>query len=120
MSLKIVYLDDEPALLEMFGDLFSSPDREIALYDNPKTAIAAIEADPPDILFIDFRLPGYTGDQIAQLLDPKIPKVLITGDMEVKCAYPFHAVFEKPYTSKLGEIEALLNALKLPHLNGDE
>jgi DNA-binding NtrC family response regulator len=109
MPLKIFYLDDETDLLEMFSDTFSSSERVIATFCDPKTAIAAIRQTPPDILFIDYRLPNYTGDQIAQMLDPKIPKVLISGDMQVKCSYNFVAVFEKPYkASKIEEILAKL------------
>jgi len=109
MKLKIFYLDDETDLLEMFSDTFSSPDREITTFYDPKTAIGAIRQTPPDILFIDYRLPNYTGDQIAQMLDPKIPKVLITGDMQVKCDYKFLAIFEKPYSA--GKVEEILDKL---------
>lgn len=105
MPLRIFYLDDEPALLELFSDTFSAADRVITNFSDPKTAIEAIRKTPPDILFIDYRLPSYTGDQIAQMLDPKIPKVLITGDMQVKCNYNFLAILEKPYSaSKIVEI----------------
>jgi DNA-binding NtrC family response regulator len=109
MPLKIFYLDDEPALLEMFSDTFSAPDRVITTFNDPKTAIEATRQTPPDILFIDYRLPNYTGDQIAQMLDPKIPKVLITGDMQVKCSYNFLAIFEKPYSAS--KIEEILDRL---------
>ena len=109
MPLKIFYLDDEPALLEIFIDTFSSPDRVITTFNDPKTAIEAIRQTPPDILFIDYRLPNYTGDQIAQMLDPKIPKVLVTGDMQLKCNYNFLAIFEKPY--RASDIEEILDRL---------
>ena len=109
MPLRIFYLDDETSLLEMFSDTFSSSERVITTFSDPKTAIEAIRQTPPDILFIDYRMPNYTGDQIAQMLDPKIPKVLITGDMQVKCIYNFVAIFEKPY--KTSQIEELIEKL---------
>ncbi len=109
MPFKIFYLDDEPALLELFSDTFSAPDRVITTFSDPKAAIEAIRHTPPDVLFIDYRLPNHTGDQIAQMLDPGIPKVLMTGDMLVKCSYPFTAVFEKPYKSI--EVEEVLERL---------
>lgn len=96
MSLKIYYLDDEKDLLDNFADLFSTPDREIVTFTDPEEAVAAIKASPPDILFIDYRLPGCTGDQVANRLDPSIPKVLITGDMHVNSSYKFYKIFEKP------------------------
>lgn len=108
MPFKIVYLDDEQGLLEIFSENFSGKDREITTFSDPKAAIPALKANPPDILFIDYRLPGYTGDEIAKMLDPQIYKVLLTGDLDPKCSYPFQAIFEKPYTKKLDEIEAII------------
>ena len=103
---RIYYLDDEVSLLELFVDTFSLPDREITTFSDPKIAISEIQKNPPDILFIDYRLPNFTGDQIAQMLDPKLPKILITGDLNVKCVYPFIFIFEKPY--KPDQIEEVL------------
>jgi DNA-binding NtrC family response regulator len=110
MPLKIYYLDDENDLLEMFSDTFSSANRSISTFSDPNTAMEAVRQNPPDILFIDYRLPNYTGDQIAQELDPKLPKVLITGDMQVNSKYKFLAVFEKPY--RTSQIEDLLDKLE--------
>lgn len=97
MPLKIFYLDDEPMLLEMFIDNFSGPGREIRTFTQPPVLIQAIKAEPADVLFVDYRLPNYTGDQVSHLIDPKIPKVLITADSQVALTYPYTAVFEKPY-----------------------
>lgn len=108
MSLKICYLDDENDLLEMFVDTFSGDGREIVTYNLPESAIEGIRKNPPDVLFIDYRLPKYTGDQIALMLDPKIPKFLITGDIQVKSNYNFEAILEKPY--KIEVIEGYLKS----------
>lgn len=110
MPLKVYYLDDEIELLEIFKDMFESEDIEITLFSNPQTAIEAINSSPPDLLVLDYRLPNITGDQIAQTLDPKIPKVLITGDLSVQCVSHFHAIFEKPLVTS--EIEAFLRQFK--------
>jgi DNA-binding response OmpR family regulator len=106
MPLKIYYVDDEPALLEMFVDTFSSPDLEITVFEDPKKAIAAIKASPPDLLFLDFRLPNTTGDKLALSIDPNIPKALISGDLSIKCEAKFDAYFEKPYKSS--DVEAFI------------
>jgi CheY-like chemotaxis protein len=102
MSLKVYYLDDEPALLEIFSDTFSSEEIQITTFSDPKEAIAAIKSSPPDLLFLDFRLPNTTGVAIAQQLDPNIPKALISGDLSLKPEVPFDAVFEKPI--KISEV----------------
>ena len=100
MPLSIYYLDDEEALCENFVDHFASPDVRIRTFVDPKVAIDVIIRTPPHLLFIDHRLPGTTGDEVAQLLDPMLPKFLITGDITVKTEYPFLKVFPKPYAEE--------------------
>lgn len=100
MPLNIYYLDDEEALCENFVDHFASREVRITTFVDPEVAIEAIKRNPPHLLFIDHRLPGTTGDQVAQLLDPMLPKFLITGDISIKTEYPFLKVFIKPYAEK--------------------
>lgn len=97
MLLKIYYLDDEVDLCENFVDHFTSKDVTITAFVDPKAAIEAIKKNPPDLLFIDYRLPGTTGDDVAMVLDPRLPKFLITGDISIKTKYQFVRVFSKPY-----------------------
>ncbi len=96
MQLKIVYLDDEPDLLEIFTDEYASDQFAIRTYSNVNEAIAAIKSDPPDLIFLDYQLPGTTGDKIALSLDPGIPKYLITGNLSVKLEANFAKVLQKP------------------------
>lgn len=95
--LKVYYLDDEIDLLEMFRELFSSPEIEIRTFADPTLAIAEVWRAPPDLLILDYRLPNTTGDKIAQLLDPALPKIMITGDLAVKTTSSFVRIFHKPY-----------------------
>lgn len=106
--LKVGYIDDEPALCETFKDNFEDDHIEIAAYSNPQEGIEQMAAFKPDIIFLDYRLPDMTGDDIAEQLDPAIPKFLITGDLFVKTRYPFVKIFGKPYD--FDELEDLLAA----------
>jgi CheY-like chemotaxis protein len=96
MPLRIYYLDDEPDLLEIFAELFGSSEVTVTTFTDPNKAVEAIMASPPDLLFLDYRLPNTTGDKIALQLDPKIPKALITGDLTLNLEAKFDAMFEKP------------------------
>lgn len=97
MPLNVFYLDDEPDLGETFCDLFSSSEIRVKTFTCPKEMIAAAKSNPPDIFFLDYRLPGMTGDQVALELDSSIPKFLLTGDISVSASYPFQEIFAKPY-----------------------
>lgn len=107
MPLKVYYLDDEPALLEIFTDTFASDSIEVTTFTDPVLAIKTIASHPPDLLFLDLRLPNTTGFAIAKQLDPKIPKALVTGDMSVQPESVFKAIFEKPMNTE--KIEAFIH-----------
>jgi FixJ family two-component response regulator len=95
MPLKIVYLDDEVALCENFKDLHATQDVEIETFTSPELAIESIRANPPDVIFIDYRLPGTNGEQVAYALNVSKPIILITGELELKTNYPFHCIIQK-------------------------
>lgn len=97
MPVDLIYIDDEAELASLFEDLFQSDKVKVRAFTDVKAALESAVAAPPDVIFIDFRLPNTTGDKVAQQMDPKIPKVLITGDLDVKTDFKFSAVFQKPY-----------------------
>jgi DNA-binding NtrC family response regulator len=96
MPLEVVYIDDELDLCDLFSEAFTSPKVNIATFIDPNVALASIATKAPDVIFIDFRLPNITGDKIALKIDPKIVKVLITGDLQVKVEGIFDRIFYKP------------------------
>lgn len=97
MPFNIYYLDDEEDLCQIFIDYFASKDVVVTTFIDPKIAIDAINKNPPHLFFIDYRMPGTTGDEVAKVLDPNIPKFLITGDISINTQYKFEKVFTKPY-----------------------
>ena len=114
MSLRVLYLDDELDLCEIFIDEFSSGDVTIIAMTDSTQAIAEAQNNPPDVVFIDYRLPGTTGDAVAQAMPPHIPKYLVSGEVSVFTEYEFEGFFGKPYDRKeIGSvIESLLKGKK--------
>lgn len=96
MQLKVYYVDDETDLLEMFQETYSTPEILINVFSDPQLALRTIESDPPDLIFLDYRLPNTTGDRMALQMSPGIRKALITGDLSVKLEAHFEKIFEKP------------------------
>lgn len=107
MSLKILYLDDEMDICELFVDLFASETIDIQVFYEDQKAIDAAAIQKYDLAFLDYRLPGTTGIEVARKMDPKIPKVLITGDIHVKTDNEFFMIIKKPFEIK--EVESLLH-----------
>ncbi len=109
MAFRICYIDDEPGLLEAFSDLFSTKDVDIILFEDHALAIEEIKANPPDLIFIDYRLKGATGDKVILEMDPSIPKVLITGELNIGLNSDiFKAIFYKPF--EIEEIEKFIQS----------
>lgn len=96
MSLKVIYLDDEPALCEIFSDEFGSDEIVIATYTDPKLAIEAVKQAKPDVVFVDYRLPEMNCDEVALAMPASIAKYLVTGEPILNSKYKFNGVFGKP------------------------
>jgi len=98
MSLKIIYLDDEPDLCEMFIDNLKSDTRQIWAFTDPEEFIRKVNEIRPDLVFIDYRLPYTNGDIVASRLKLDLPKTMITGDLEVNPRENFVKIFHKPFS----------------------
>ena len=110
MLLNVYYLDDEPDLLESFKDTFETDSVRVTTFQHPKDCLNAISKHSPDLLFLDFRLPGVTGDKIASEISDRIPKVLVTGDLSVETSAKFVAVVHKPFDH--GLVESLIHSYR--------
>ena len=97
MPIKVYYVDDEPDLLELFSEEFESDEVHISTFPNPFEAIQQIEKDTPHLLFVDYRMPLMTGDEMALKLNGSFPIALMTGELDLKPSYHFHQIFHKPY-----------------------
>jgi DNA-binding NtrC family response regulator len=116
--LNVVYIDDEPDLLQVFIQTLGRNGIHIKGFTDPQLALAEVLADPPDVLIVDYRLPGTTGDQLAQKAPPATIKALVTGDLNVNLSSSFAKVFLKPY--ELLEMRQFLEscrAQKKPPMN---
>lgn len=94
--ITIVYLDDEPDICQMFEDNFASQDVSVTTFHDVERAIHHIQNSKVDLVFLDYRLPGMTGAEVAQRLPADLPKALITGDLNIEEDGPFVKIFHKP------------------------
>jgi putative two-component system response regulator len=88
---RILIVDDNPDNIFLSRELLSSRGYEVTTATNADAAIAAIQAQHPDLILLDVIMPGRSGYEICRELkdNPEtrlIPIVMITGltDMESK------------------------------------
>jgi len=77
--LDVVIVDDEPAARRTLQEYcMREPDlRIVGDYGDAKTALEAIRAQPPDVLFLDVQMPALTGIGLARSLDKRaLPQIV--------------------------------------------
>ena len=114
MPLKIYYLDDEAALCEIFFDIVSSSRYHVETFQDVELFLKRYENAKPDLIFLDYRLHNTTGDKVAEKLDASIPKVLISGDLQLNTKFKFDVFLPKPFKEAqlLDLIEKLTHSSK--------
>ncbi|MDW7709155.1 MAG: sigma-54 dependent transcriptional regulator [Deferrisomatales bacterium] len=104
MSRRILVVDDEQSILESLAGILGDEGYEVATADSGEKALAAADAEDPDLVLLDVWLPGRDGVAVLQLLrekQPDVPVIMMSGhgtiETAVRCAklgaYDF---FEKP------------------------
>jgi cyclic di-GMP phosphodiesterase len=88
---RILIVDDNPDNIFLSRELLTSRGYDVTTATNAEAAIAAIQAQHPDLILLDVIMPGRSGYEICRELkeNPEtrlIPIVMITGltDMESK------------------------------------
>ncbi|HEX7881068.1 MAG TPA: ATP-binding protein [Candidatus Eisenbacteria bacterium] len=86
---KILVVDDEESVLQVFVDLFAERDYEVSTANNGEAAVAQLEAGTFDLLLTDLNLPGVDGLAVvakAKMVDPEIVVLIITGQATITTA----------------------------------
>jgi DNA-binding NtrC family response regulator len=86
---KILLVDDETAILETLSILFRGEGWEVSVADSGPKALASIEAEKPDIVLTDIRMPGASGLEVlaqARATDSELPVILMTAQASLQSA----------------------------------
>lgn len=97
MKICALIVDDEPLARERVRLLLrDEPDIQLAgEYPDGPAAVAAIERDPPDLLFLDVQMPEMDGFAMLRAIAPdKLPVVIFTTayDQHALKAFDAHAL----------------------------
>ncbi|MEL7350545.1 MAG: response regulator [Cyanobacteria bacterium P01_A01_bin.116] len=104
---KILAVDDVPDNLYLLEAILSDEkDYQVSCVESGKSAIAAIETSPPDLILLDIMMPDITGYEITRRVRenqnlPYIPILLITAQDADKAAQGLEAgadgIIQKPF-----------------------
>jgi len=81
-GVKLLIVDDEPAVRNVLQALLEDEGYVASSSSGAEAALAAVRADPPDLVLSDLKMPGYDGLWLVDALQrekPDIPVVMLTG-----------------------------------------
>ena len=77
--MTIITADDEPLALEMLTDLVKSvkPEAEVVSFSRPQKIIEWLKDNKADVAFLDIRMRGMTGLEVAEKIKEVHPETNI-------------------------------------------
>ena len=83
----VMVVDDQTANVQVVGQLLTQADYEVVPVLNGREALALAGNNPPDLVLLDMRMPGFDGFQVLEGLQAMpqtrdVPVVFLTADHE--------------------------------------
>jgi len=86
---RIFVIDDEAAMGENIQRMLKFPETTVTAYTDPVKGLADALATPPDLVLLDMRMPGMSGEEVFARLHeahPGVPIVFLTAFGSVESA----------------------------------
>ncbi|MFZ2447002.1 MAG: sigma-54 dependent transcriptional regulator [Syntrophobacteraceae bacterium] len=83
---KVFIADDEEAHCSILSRLMRGEGFEVLTINDGKAALDSIASEEPDVLLLDFKMPGMNGMQVLTRVketNPELPVIMITGYADV-------------------------------------
>jgi DNA-binding response OmpR family regulator len=121
---QILVVDASPHNSQFLAMILELEGYEVNIASCGYTAIAKIEANPPDLVLLDAVLPELDGEQVARWIRcnrPNVAVFLMTEDKTLTAPYPFgiRGYISKPFDFKqlLGQVQSVCQSLPAEKTN---
>jgi len=121
----VLVIEDELTLAKNFKRFLERGDYDVRIAESGEEGLAQLEAHQPDIVLLDYQLPGINGLDVLQKIrkrDPQVKVILITAHGNVQVAVDAMKAGAYDYLNKpvaLAELELLIaRALGQERLEG--
>jgi len=107
---RILVVDDEPSMRQMLAIVLKREGYEVSLAENGRSAVAALERGPFDLLISDIKMPDMSGVDVlraAKQADPDILGIMITAFASTETAIEAMRLGACDYLSKPFDIDLL-------------
>ncbi|HEY9073489.1 MAG TPA: sigma-54 dependent transcriptional regulator [Desulfobaccales bacterium] len=105
---KILIVDDEPQVRQSFEKILTQDGHVVKTAASGEAALASVQAEIPDLVIMDVRLPGMSGLEAFRAIheiEPKLPVIIMTAYGTTETAIE---------ATKLGAFEYVLKPLEVP------
>ena len=115
---RILVIDDEENIRLLYKEELADEGYEVSVAASAQEALAKIEAERPDLITLDIRMPGVDGIEFLRLLrerDRDLPVIIVTAYGEYKQDFSVWA--SDAYVVKsadLDELKAMVRKVLLP------
>ncbi len=84
MSGDIVVVDDEPGTLKLLKTLLEGDGHDVRAFTGGSLALRSIEAQMPDLVMLDMRMPGMSGIEVCERIKANpalkdVPVMFLSG-----------------------------------------
>jgi len=84
MISNIIIVDDETSALKLLNDILTAEGHRVRPFDNGELALRSAEAETPNLILLDIRMPGMNGFEVCRQLKVKphlaeIPVIFISA-----------------------------------------
>ncbi len=74
---SVLVIDDDPDVRRFLVDSLESLGYRVQAAEDGPSALAALERERPDVMVVDFAMPGMTGAEVARLARERLPDLPI-------------------------------------------
>ena len=106
----ILIVDDDPRLRQSFEKLLTAEGHSVWTAPDGETALNMVQANHPDMVIMDIRMPGISGIETFKAihqLDSKLPVIIMTAYGTTETAIE---------TTKLGAFDYVLKPFEVPDI----
>ena len=87
MGQRILAVDDNPVMLDVYWHLLSEEGYEVTLAKDGSQALKSLEAGDPDLVLLDIQMPDISGWQLLEIMRNRvdwhdIPVIMVTALIE--------------------------------------
>ncbi|MCX6601843.1 MAG: sigma-54 dependent transcriptional regulator [bacterium] len=103
LNARVLIVDDEKDICAILSDLLKREGLKTIVAHDGNTALKIIRSEMPDVLLVDFKIPGMDGMELlkrAKEVDPDLPGIMITAYADVYGAVEAMRAGAHDYMSK--------------------